>query len=182
MEHLSFDSEPWKTVEEGLSTRAIFDEWRVNHCLKTMEDWEAWMDFYKVRRYLKGTGVKYLGDANGSEGIFKVQMLRAITQGGWGLPPAPKRAPRGYYPKLVATLEDGGIAGISKQDLANSKSRKLLESQLPITQRMLPVLSWFARQYPTVDLTQVFHSDEVEEAVAMLEQYNLNNPPKTTVS
>ncbi|WP_425653664.1 DNA polymerase [Vibrio campbellii] len=171
VEHLSFDTIPWNTVDEGLDARTYFDEWRVNNCLKTMEDWDNWMDFYKVRRYLKGTGVKYLED--GSEGIFKVQMLRAITQGGWGLPAVPQRAPRGHYDKLVAMFDTDGIEGITKQDLANSKGRKLLESALPMTTRMLPLLSWFVRKYPTVDLTLVFHPEEVDEAVMMLEEYNL---------
>lgn len=162
VEHLSFDTIPWNTVDEGLDARTYFDEWRVNNCLKTMEDWDNWMDFYKVRRYLKGTGVKYLED--GSEGIFKVQMLRAITQGGWGLPAVPQRAPRGHYDKLVAMFDTDGIEGITKQDLANSKGRKLLESALPMTTRMLPLLSWFVRKYPTVDLTLVFHPDEVDDA------------------
>lgn len=171
VEHLSFDTIPWNTVDEGLDARTYFDEWRVNNCLKTMEDWDNWMDFYKVRRYLKGTGVKYLED--GSEGIFKVQMLRAITQGGWGLPAVPQRAPRGHYYKLVAMFDTDGIEGITKQDLANSKGRKLLESALPMTTRMLPLLSWFVRKYPTVDLTLVFHPEEVDEAVMMLEEYNL---------
>lgn len=176
VEHLSFDTVPWLTVDEGLDARTYFDEWRVNNCLKTMEDWDNWMDFYKVRRYLKGTGVKYLED--GSEGIFKVQMLRAITQGKWGVPEVPKRAPRGHYDKLVAKFEDAGIEGISKQDLANSKGRKLLESALPITSRMLPLLSWFVREHQTADLVLIFHPDEVEEAFSMLEEYNLNHAEK----
>ncbi|WP_232055062.1 hypothetical protein [Vibrio taketomensis] len=66
-----------------------------------------------------------------------------------------------------------GIESIAKQDLANSKGRKLLESALPITTRMLSLLSWFVRKYPTVDLTLVFHPDEVDEAVLMLEDYKM---------
>lgn len=176
VEHLSFDTAPWRTVDEGLEARTYFDQWRENNCLKTMDDWYNWMDFYKVRCYLKGTGVKYLED--GSEGIFKVQMLRAITQGKWGLPEAPKRAPRGHYDKMVATFEADGIEGITKQDLANAKGRKLLESALPITSRMLPLLSWFVSEYPMVDMSLVFHPDEVDEAVLMLEEYNLDHTEK----
>lgn len=176
VEHLSFDTVPWNSVDEGLDARTYFDEWRVNNCLKTMEDWDNWMDFYKVRRYLKGTGVKYLED--GSEGIFKVQMLRAITQGGWGLPETPQRAPRGHYDKMVVIFEGEGIEGITKQDLANNKGRKLLESALPITSRMLPLLSWFVRKYPMVDLSLIFHLNELNEAVNMLEDYNLKHTEK----
>ncbi|WP_232055063.1 hypothetical protein [Vibrio taketomensis] len=80
VEHLSFDTVPWNTVDEGLDARTYFDEWRVNNCLKGMDDWDNWMDFYKVRRYLKGTGVKYLED--GSEGILRcrcyVQSLKVV--------------------------------------------------------------------------------------------------------
>ena len=146
VEHLAFDTEPWKNIDEGLTARTYFDEWRVNNCLKTMEDWDNWMDFYKVRCYLKGTGLKYLED--GSEGIFKVQMLRAITQGKWGLPETPKLAPRGYYDKLAVMFEKAGIEGVSRQDFANSKGRALHESILPITPRMVPLLVWFVGEYP----------------------------------
>ncbi|OZS42491.1 hypothetical protein ASV53_18190 [Photobacterium sanguinicancri] len=173
VEHLSFDTVPWNTVDDGLTARTFFDEWRVNNCLKTMEDWDNWMDFYKVRCYLKGTGLKYLED--GSEGIFKLQMLRAITQGNWGVPEQPKRAPRGHYDKLVAMFGEAGFDDITKKDLLNAKGRKLHEAILPITPRMLPMLSWFVRQYPTVDLHQVFHPGQVQEATQMLEEYNSNN-------
>ena len=105
-------------------------------------------------------------------------MLRAITQGKWGLPEAPKRAPRGHYDKMVAMFEADGIEGITKQDLANSKGRKLLESKLPVTPRMLPLLSWLERKYPMVDKTLIFHSDVVDEAVSMLEEYNREHTEK----
>lgn len=176
VEHLSFDTVPWKTLDDGLTARTFFDEWRVNNCLKNMDDWDNWMDFYKVRCYLKGTGLKYLED--GSVGIFKVQMLRAITQGKWGLPETPKRAPRGYYDKLAAKFEAAGIEGVSRQDFANSKCRKLQVSVLPVTPRMLPLLAWFVGEYPTADLALIFHPKQVDEAIKMLEEYNQNHTEK----
>lgn len=177
VEHLSFDTVPWNTVDDGLTARTYFDEWRVNNCLKTMEDWDNWMDFYKVRLFLRGTHLKYKAE-EGSAGIFKLQMLRAITQGKWGVPEQPKRAPRGHYDKLVAMFEDAGFDEITKKDLLNAKGRKLHEAVLPFTPRMLPMLSWFVRQYPTVDLHQVFHPNQVQEATQMLEEYNSNNTMK----
>jgi hypothetical protein len=38
---------------------------------------------------------------------------------------------------------------------------------------MLPLLSWLVHEYPSVDLTLVFHPDQVEEAIRMLEDYHL---------
>lgn len=176
VEHLSFDTVPWKTLDGGLTARTFFDEWRVNNCLKNMDDWDNWMDFYKVRCYLKGTGLKYLED--GSMGIFKMQMLRAITQGKWGLPETPKRAPRGYYDKLAAKFEVAGIEGVSRQDFANSKARKLQESILPITPRIVPLLAWFVGEYPTADLALIFHPKQIGEAIKMLEEYKQNSTDK----
>ncbi|HHG3623269.1 TPA: hypothetical protein ACPV0G_003628 [Vibrio parahaemolyticus] len=75
-------------------------------------------------------------------------------------------------------LADGGIQLTSTQDLSNAKGRKLLESALPITSRMLPLLSWFVREYPMVDMSLIFHPDEVDEAVLMLEEYNLDHTEK----
>ncbi|WP_236800109.1 hypothetical protein [Aliivibrio fischeri] len=79
---------------------------------------------------------------------------------------------------MVVIFEGEGIEGITKQDLANNKGRKLLESALPITSRMLPLLSWFVRKYPMVDLSLIFHPDELNEAVNMLEDYNLKHTEK----
>ena len=75
-------------------------------------------------------------------------------------------------------FEADGIEGVTKQDLANSKGCKLLESKLPVTPRMLPLLSWLVRKYPMVDMTLIFHPIEVEEAVSMLEEYNREHTEK----
>ncbi|MEW2838639.1 hypothetical protein [Vibrio sp. JC34] len=73
-----------------------------------------------------------------------------------------------------------GIEGITKQGLANSEGRKLLESALPITSRMLPLLSWFVCTYPMMGLTLVFHPIEVDEDILMLEDYNRKRTEKLT--
>lgn len=54
--HLAFNTEPWETVEEALMTRLIFDAWRDDHCLKTVEDFQTW-EYYRAFKManLKGT-------------------------------------------------------------------------------------------------------------------------------
>ncbi|WCE32074.1 DNA polymerase [Vibrio sp. SCSIO 43137] len=167
VEHLAFDTLPWPTVEDGLFARTYFDEWRENHCLKTLHDWYSWMDFYKVKKFTKGTGLKYT--KGGSLELFRLQMLRAITQGKWGLPEHPARIPKGFYEDLAEQLTEAGFE-TTKKDCANAraKTRKVYEQLLPVTQQIIPLLAWLVEHHPDVDMALIFHPSELEEAKKLL--------------
>lgn len=66
VEHLAFDTEPWKTVGEGLFYRTLFDKWREKHCLKTMADWLDWQAFkaHHVGNALRKTRFRALQDGS----------------------------------------------------------------------------------------------------------------------
>lgn len=168
IEHLAFSTVPWKNEQEGQHARATFDAWRVNNCLKTMVDWNSWVDFYKVKSFMKGTGIKY--KELGSLGILKLLILRAIMQSKWGLPEQPKRAPKGYYIKLAEQFTGAGFPTTAK-DCANSKGRKVLDQVLPATPNMMPLLAFLTEIYPELDLSMVFHPDELTEAMKLLKEY-----------
>lgn len=55
--HLAFDTEPWNTVDEALATRLIFDAWRDDHCLKTLEDFQTW-EYYRTFKMANLKGAK----------------------------------------------------------------------------------------------------------------------------
>lgn len=170
VEHLAFDTVPWPSVEDGLFARTHFDEWRENNCLKTMEDWDNWMDFYKVKKFTKGTGLKYT--KGGSLDLFRLQVLRAITQGKWGLPEQPARAPKGYYEKLAEQLTEAGFL-TTKKDCSNAKAktRKVYEQVLPVTKKIIPLLAWLVENYPDAVIALIFHPAELAEAEKSLVEY-----------
>jgi hypothetical protein len=49
--HLQCLSKPHKTVEAMIQKRQRFDAWRSGHCLKTEDDWDDWMDYYKLSTF-----------------------------------------------------------------------------------------------------------------------------------
>jgi hypothetical protein len=89
-EHLAFDTEPWPTLQEAELARNLFDEWRKRRCLKNLDDWDSWQDFYLSHRALSLT--KHAGRNHGlqvtkagSVGILQRIFLRAYIREAWGL-------------------------------------------------------------------------------------------------
>ncbi|WP_172380757.1 hypothetical protein [Vibrio sp. Vb339] len=99
-------------------------------------------------------------------------MLRAITQGKWGLPEQPARIPKGFYENLAEQLTDAGFE-TTKKDCANAraKSRKVYEQLMPATQQIIPLLAWLVKHHPDVDMALIFHPSELEEAKKLLLDY-----------
>jgi hypothetical protein len=100
--HLAFDTQPWQTAEEAVTTRLIFDKWRETHCLKTLEDFADWEHFLAFRlaglkrgkssgasRSVKASARSATGRRNltrdGYVGIAKRTFLAAYQKRLWGL-------------------------------------------------------------------------------------------------
>jgi len=89
-EHLAFDTEPWSTLREAELARNLFDEWRKRRCLKNLDDWTDWQDFYLSHRALtlsrhagRNSGLQVT--QTGSVGILQRIFLRAYVRDAWGL-------------------------------------------------------------------------------------------------
>ena len=85
-EHLAAGSRPWRSLDEFLSTRELFDSWRLKHDgqLKTLADWEAW------ENYLAGAAASRAGVRRSRKGVVdqaRRMLVRAWVRGLWGLPP-----------------------------------------------------------------------------------------------
>lgn len=79
--HLTCDSIPWRTEAQADLARAEFDGWREDYCLKTLEDWESWEDYFESSIAVQGTKLRVTDE--GSEGILVRILLRAMTQKKW---------------------------------------------------------------------------------------------------
>ena len=89
-EHLAFDTVPWPTLMDAELARNLFDEWRKKRCLKNLDDWSDWQDFYLSHRALRLSrrarrdhGLQVT--KTGSIGILQRIFLRAYVQEAWGL-------------------------------------------------------------------------------------------------
>ncbi len=149
-EHLAFDTAPWASAEEGEAVRTIFNQWRQENCLKTLEDWQRWQVFLSHhlgnrRRRARGrtgdgtnsTGTRQPRGATGqvhlrggSTGIIRkvvMTLLTAFTQGQWGL--AGEKA-AWTYKKLAQQLTDLGYP-VSEMDVKNARRSQLNEGIAP---------------------------------------------------
>ncbi len=78
--HLAFNTEPWNTVDEALTTRLIFDAWRDDHCLKTIEDFQTW-EYYRTFKMANLKGAKPATPSTAETG--KRTGRKNLTKGGY---------------------------------------------------------------------------------------------------
>ena len=144
-EHLAFDTLPWPSLKEAELARDLFDEWRRRRCLKTLDDWGDWEDFYLSHRAL--TLARVAGRAHGlqvtkagSIGILQRVFLRACVREAWGL----KR-----------TLSDAELArqvtacgcDTSVFDVKNARKGALVQNVVPRTPRTQSMWKKLTRRF-----------------------------------
>lgn len=144
IEHLACDTVPWRTATEAELARAIFDGWRKKNCLKTLEDFEDWEEFYTVRRLIRKTGIKLT--AEGTVGLLRRMFLRAYTQGVWGTEKVFLS-----YAHLAAWLTDRGYP-TSEAEIKNSSRSKLVESVVPATAKVNALLVVLLELQPKLEV------------------------------
>lgn len=78
---LNCETRPWRTVEEFNENRAVFEEWRRQRVLKTLNDWRDW------ETYLAGSEASREGVRRGSDGVVgqaRKLVLKAYALRQWG--------------------------------------------------------------------------------------------------
>lgn len=126
--HVAFDTVPWPTAEDGLRARQIFDHWRENRCLKTIEDFADWADHYVCHitfEHLRAGGkkVRLQVTKEGSCGILRRVLLMAYSAKQWGLKRALSFSELAEALTLIGyptTVDDVKNAGRSKAKLADN--------------------------------------------------------------
>jgi hypothetical protein len=140
LDHLFFESVPWKNIEEFTSCRADWDRYSKGspRSLKTDQDFEN----FEVYRSLKG---KRKPHSNGDLKLAKSRFLIAQVHGKEGLNIAPYS-----YAEIAKWLTDGGYP-TKKADLANAKRKPLKDAALPpLTSKVKGFLSYVATLFPQV--------------------------------
>lgn len=167
VEHIYFDTVPWKNDQEGQRVRAIFDGWRRDNCLKTMKDWDNWIDYSKTKHLLKGTRINYLED--GSHGVLLTLALRALTKEVAGLSKV-INGKKLSYPQIADRFTEAGFP-IDKAKISRAVKPNFYPRVLAATYRLLPLLDWLLSVYPDMQLDEFFHEEEVSQVKVMLKKY-----------
>lgn len=162
--HLAFDTEPWNTVNEALATRLIFDAWRDDHCLKTLEDFQTW-EYYRAFKManLKGakpaalnaaetgkrTGRKNL-TKRGYLAVAKQLFLAAYQKKMWGLDGA-NLSQR----KLAEWLTSQGYK-TSVSAVKNGTREQPVEHLVPATDEVIEFLDKMKVRFPGLETERFF--------------------------
>ncbi|MBO2568138.1 hypothetical protein I6M39_03865 [Shewanella algae] len=152
--HIAFDSVPWPTAAAAETARVLFDGWRTDHCLKTLEDWDDWEDYYESAIATKGTGIKVTEE--GSVGVLRRVFIRAAVRGAWGCHHDMT------YRELAEWLTDSGYK-TRTDECKNAKRSKLPECAVPVTKGCMLLLKTLLIRFPCLDLAMLFPPERMDE-------------------
>lgn len=152
--HLVFETVPWPTASEGERARAYFDGWRRENCLKTLDDYQRWQEYYQFagargakRQQAGGRGLGINATAEGAVGLARRLFLRAYAQGSWGLTRTMSN------PQLAAWLTAQGYP-TKADELKNAKRFPLVDGVVPDTPQVRALLDTLKVQFPALEVDQ----------------------------
>ena len=146
--HIFMHTRPWKTLDEALSQRGFFDDWRQTHTLKNITDWEDWTDFLYCRKKFSSSRLKV--GARRSDDILKMLLLRALKQKSWGFTAEDSR--RYTHKQLAEWLTDNGYA-TSVDDFKNASRAALPDMHFgPLTPGIQKLMGIIQTRFPSVVL------------------------------
>lgn len=151
--HLTCDSIPWRTEAQADLARARFDGWREDYCLKTLEDWESWEDYFESSIAVQGTKLRVTDE--GSEGILVRILLRAMTQKKWFT--------HNLLHREIAELFTLAGYPTTVDTCKNNRKGLLLEHVVPVTNRVLRLLARLRQQLPQIPLEPLFAPERLDE-------------------
>jgi len=152
--HIACDTVPWDEAGMADHCRARFDGWREDNCLKTMEDWASWEDYYESALALQGSKMRVRED--GSLGILTRILTRSLVQKAWFDHTM-------TYGEISALLTSVGLP-VTVDTCKNSKRAALPENVVPVTGEVLRVLALLLEP-----LFKPERLDEVKRRLAELE-------------
>lgn len=163
--HIACDTVPWGDAGMADHCRARFDGWREDNCLKTLEDWASWEDYYESALALQGSKMRVRED--GSLGILTRILTRSLVQKSW------------YdhtmtYGEISALLTSVGLP-VTVDTCKNSKRAALPENVVPVTGEVLRVLALLLRQVPEYPLEPLFKPERLEEVKRRLNSMEISH-------
>ncbi|MEI6894008.1 MAG: DNA polymerase [Colwellia sp.] len=148
---LTFDTETWVTVDQGLIARGIFDQWRQSNCLTTVEKFHEFDDYYQLQIAKKNIGLRRLGSESCGDLFIKL-FIRAYKQQMFGL------TKLGTDKSVSEWLEDSGYDS-KVSSFSNAKNGKFFEHCLPYTLSVMKAVRLVITKFPALSLKPFFTTD-----------------------
>jgi hypothetical protein len=151
--HVAFDTVPWQTIDEVEKVYVLFSSWKQKHCIKTLEDFDAWEDYYQTHLALEK--IRDRGrlpiqiTEEGSIGLLKRLFLRAYNKRCWGM-----SRPLSY--KDLTTLMNRIGFNVTEYDAKNGNKGKVYDNMVPCTVLTKPLVNKLKKIIPELDITKIF--------------------------
>jgi hypothetical protein len=170
--HLQFQTSPWQTIEQFQKTRQLWEQYNLSerHCLKTVEDLEAFASFHESSLSTEGDASKYLRKDQGDLKRLRQELLIA-----WKLRKAGTHQlkPHAFgrtniFPtyklkakELAAILNDDLGIPCTKTDVDNAaKKTVFVPHRVPNTQDVRTKLIRIKRDlFPRLEITELVSGD-----------------------
>lgn len=154
-QHIAFDTLPWPRSQVGERSRAIFDGWRRNRSMKTMEDWYAWQAHYQFSTARSRRSRVIAGDArhginmtkDGPVGLMKRLFLRAFVRNTYGVACTSAKM---THQNMADWLTASGYP-TKKSAVSNSIREELVEHVVPITDEVLAFIDAVKGRFPELE-------------------------------
>ena len=156
IEHVYFDTVPWRTVDEFQRCREAWEQFhgQTGTVLKTVDDLGQFEDFRAVN--IQKTGLKR-SRRDAAVTLAKRMFLRALTRSQWGLD-----VHQMSYAEVARWLTEQGFK-TTKADVENARrpNSKLVEHVVPQTPAVEKFISVIEAQFPAFDHTRLLASNSV---------------------
>jgi hypothetical protein len=154
--HVAFDTVPWNTVEEVDKVHGLFCSWKQTHCIKTLEDFDQWEDYYqshlaldRVRGRFPNGRLPIQITEEGSIGLLKRLFLRAYNKCCWGM-----NRPLSYG-ELTTLMNKMGF-NVTEHDAKNGNKGTVYDNLVPRTVLTTRLVKKLKKAIPELDTAKIF--------------------------
>ncbi|MCG3864476.1 MULTISPECIES: hypothetical protein [unclassified Photobacterium] len=160
--HISFQTKPHQTVNDMTATRLRFDRWRLNNCLKTLNDWSSFEDRLAMGLAILSSNVRLKPQERSDELLLRL-FLRFCTQhesmGSVGSMNANELAK--YFDSIGYSVKAATIR--------NAKRQKVILSAVPVTRLTVELFKVLAQKFPNMDIKSLFVTEQLSLLEPMLD-------------
>jgi hypothetical protein len=156
--HVAFDTVAWDSIEEIIKVHGLLSYWKRSRCIKTLEDFDIWEDYYLSHLALDRARARFPNGRlpiqiteEGSIGLLKRLFLRAYNKSCWGI----NRTLT--YNELKALMIRLGF-NMSGHDGKNSNKGQVYDNLVPCTPLTKPLVKKLQKAFPELDATKIFIS------------------------
>jgi hypothetical protein len=152
--HVAYETVPWNNIEEIEKVQDLLSTWKKKRCIKTLEDFDVWEDYYESHLQLDRVRGRYGRlpiqiTEEGSIGLLKRLFLRAYNKRCWGMDRPLTNS------KLAELMSRIGFT-VTEHDAKNGNKGTVYDNLVPCTVLTKPLVKKLKKAIPELDISKIF--------------------------